>query len=159
MQTIVGNIRISIISEINAFLLCFKLMLIVFVFDALQENQENFKVTDTESDIWKAYVDFLDEMVVDGFFTTIQCSLKFMLDNTEIKAELAPLFEARLELYQTDMVFTPNLDPGAADGFYDLIDSLVGDVYKQSAKIPRLAKHCGQEHYQVCCNSQILIKF
>ena len=33
-------------------------------------------------------------------------------------------------------------------GFYDLIDGLVGDIYKQSSKIPRLAAHSGQEHYQ-----------
>ena len=117
----------------------------------MQENQENFHVTDIESDYWKAYVEYLDEMIVDGFITTIQCSLKFMLDNTEAKGDQAPLFEARLELNMNEMIFTPNLDQGAADGFYDLIDSLTGDIYKQSAKINRLAKHNGQEHYQVKC--------
>ena len=47
------------------------------------------------------------------------------------------------------MVFRPSLDVGVADGFYDLIDGLVGDVYKQASKISRLAVHSGQEHYQV----------
>jgi hypothetical protein len=47
-----------------------------------------------------------------------------------------------------DMVFIPSLD-NAADSFYDLVDSLVGDMYKQSSLIPRLATHSGQEHYQV----------
>ena len=49
------------------------------------------------------------------------------------------------------MVFRPSLDVGVPDGFYDLIDGLVGDVYKQASKINRLAAHSGQEHYQVCC--------
>ena len=47
-----------------------------------------------------------------------------------------------------DMVFLPSLD-NVADSFYDLVDSLVGDVYKQASLIPRLASHSGQEHYQV----------
>ena len=46
------------------------------------------------------------------------------------------------------MVFIPSLDYGVADGFYDLIDGLMGSVYKQSSMIPRLAEHCGQPHYQ-----------
>jgi len=48
--------------------------------------------------MWIAYVDYVDEMVVDGFFTTIQCSLKFLLDNTSPRPEPASLFEAVLEL-------------------------------------------------------------
>jgi len=48
--------------------------------------------------MWIAYVDYVDEMVVDGFFTAIQCSLKFLLDNTSPRPEPAPLFEAVLEL-------------------------------------------------------------
>jgi len=51
-----------------------------------------------DSDMWIAYVDYIDEMLVDGFFTTIQCSLKFLLDNTLPRPEPASLFEAVLEL-------------------------------------------------------------
>ncbi len=47
------------------------------------------------------------------------------------------------------MLFNPSLDYGVADGFYDLIDGLVGDIYKQASQVNRLAKHSGQEHYQV----------
>ena len=48
-----------------------------------------------------------------------------------------------------EMLFVPSLEYGAADGFYDLIDGLLNDIYKQASKIPRLAVHSGQEHYQV----------
>ena len=47
------------------------------------------------------------------------------------------------------MLFVPSLDYGAADGFFDMIDGLLGDIYKQASKIKRLAAHGGQEHYQV----------
>jgi len=40
---------------------------------------------------------------------------------------------------------------GVADGFYDMIDGLIGDIFRQSSKINRLAKHSSQEHYQVSC--------
>ncbi len=122
------------------------------LFISLQENLEFFKA-DGDSDIWKAYVDYVDEMIVDGFFNTIHCSLKFMLDNTEnteSRNEFNALFEALLELQVPEMVFNPSLDAGVADSFYDLIDSLVGDIYKQASKVHRLALHSGQEHYQVC---------
>jgi len=47
------------------------------------------------------------------------------------------------------MIFIPSLDIGVADGFYDIVDGLVGDIYKQASGIERLAKHSGQPHYQV----------
>ena len=62
-----------------------------------QENLDLLRAED-DSDMWIAYVDYVDEMVVDGFFTAIQCSLKFLLDNTSPRPEAAPLFEAVLEL-------------------------------------------------------------
>ena len=38
-------------------------------------------------------MDFVDEMIVDGFFNTIHCSLKFLLDNTDTKNNLGDLFK------------------------------------------------------------------
>ncbi|XP_071954573.1 dynein beta chain, ciliary-like [Antedon mediterranea] len=112
----------------------------------VKENLDLFKA-DASSDIWKAYVDFLDDMVVDGFFNCIHCSLNFLLENTNTKS-LAPLFEARLELQVPDMVFQPSLDYGIADGFYDLVEMLVSDIYKMASLVKRLAEHSGSEHYQ-----------
>lgn len=34
------------------------------------------------SEEWKAYVEYIDNMIIDGFFNSIECSLKFFLDNT-----------------------------------------------------------------------------
>lgn len=54
---------------------------------------------DENSDIWKAYVDYVDESTVDGFFNIIHCSLQYMLDNTDVsKVSQDVLFEAKLEL-------------------------------------------------------------
>ena len=48
-----------------------------------------------------------------------------------------------------ELVYIPSLEFGEADGLYDTIDGLVGDIYKQASMIKRLATHSGQEHYQV----------
>ena len=62
-----------------------------------QENQQLLQA-DPDTDIWRAYVDYIDEIVVDRFFNTIQCSLRFLLTNTEPNPGIEPLFEATLEL-------------------------------------------------------------
>ncbi|XP_077979817.1 dynein beta chain, ciliary-like [Glandiceps talaboti] len=115
--------------------------------DLVKQNLEFFK-GDADSDIWKAYVDYLDDMVVDGFFNCIHCSLNYLLDNTDTKVCSLPLFEAKLELQAPDMVFVPSLDFGVSDGFYDLVEMLVSDIYKMSSLVPRLAEHSGMDHYQ-----------
>ena len=52
--------------------------------------------------------------------------------------------QAILELQAPDMIFVPSLEFGIPDGFYDLVDGLVGDIYKQASLIKRLAAHSGQ---------------
>ncbi|XP_036372722.1 dynein heavy chain 9, axonemal [Megalops cyprinoides] len=113
----------------------------------LKENLALFKA-DPTSEVWRAYVDYIDEMVIDGFFNTIECSLKFLLDNTDPKAGLAPLFEVQLELRVPDMVFIPSLEFGASDGFYDLVEGIINDIYRISSLMPRLAEHSNFPHYQ-----------
>ncbi|CAH2292037.1 dynein heavy chain 9, axonemal [Pelobates cultripes] len=113
----------------------------------LKENLTLFSA-DPVSDIWKAYVDYIDQMVLDGFFNAIECSLKFLLDNTDSKAGLAPLFEVALDLVIPDLVFRPSLDLGASDGLYDIIEGLINDIYRISSLVPRLAEHSTFPHYQ-----------
>ncbi|KAK2522493.1 hypothetical protein Q9233_010490 [Columba guinea] len=118
------------------------------VFFFFQENQ-SLLLADPASDIWKAYVDYVDEIVLDGFFTAIECSLKYLLENTDPKAGLAPLFEVQLDLVIPDLIFQPSLDPGTKDGFYDMVEGLLNDIYRISSLVPRLAEHSGFLHYQV----------
>ncbi|XP_008933470.1 PREDICTED: dynein heavy chain 9, axonemal-like, partial [Merops nubicus] len=113
----------------------------------VKENQ-SLLLADPASDLWKAYVDYLDEIVLDGFFTAIECSLKYLLENTDPKAGLAPLFEVQLDLVIPDLIFQPSLDPGTNDGFYDMVEGLLNDIYRISSLVPRLAEHSGFLHYQ-----------
>lgn len=60
-----------------------------------------------------------------------------------------PLFEAQLDLRVPDMVFTPPLEVGAGDSFFELVESLTNDVFRISSLVPRLAEHSPVPNYQV----------
>uniref|UniRef100_A0A6I8PBB0 Dynein axonemal heavy chain 17 n=1 Tax=Ornithorhynchus anatinus TaxID=9258 RepID=A0A6I8PBB0_ORNAN len=111
------------------------------------ENQRLF-LADPASGPWLAYVEHIDDMVLEGFFTAIECSLNFLLENTDPKSRLAPLLEVQLDLALPELVFRPSLDPGAGDGLYDIIKGLVSDTFRMSSLVPRIAQQKGCPHYQ-----------
>ncbi|XP_075314376.1 dynein axonemal heavy chain 9 [Odontesthes bonariensis] len=113
----------------------------------LKSNRELFRA-EPSSEEWKAYVEYIDDMVVDGFFNSVECTLKFFLDNTDPRAVVAPLFEAQLDLRVPDMVFTPSLEFGAGDSFFEMVESVINDVFRMSSLVPRLAHHSPFPHYQ-----------
>jgi len=115
----------------------------------LQENLAYFKAEDG-SKIWHDYIEYLDDIVLDGFFNYVYCSLQFFLENTDKeKSGMPPLFEARLELQAPAIVFSPSIDQDAADSFFDLVEGLANDIFKGASLMPRLAFHNGQQNYQV----------
>merc|ERR1712136_408119 len=100
------------------------------------------------SELWRDYLLYVDDAVIDGCFNMVECTLKFLLQQTDTRLQLAPLFEAKLELHAPDMIFTPSLDLGLGEGFYELVESLIFDVYAMSSLIPHVAKVNNPEHYQ-----------
>nr|XP_006635186.1 PREDICTED: dynein heavy chain 9, axonemal isoform X1 [Lepisosteus oculatus] len=113
----------------------------------IKENLDLFKA-DSASDVWKAYLDYVDEMVIDGCFNSIECSLKFLLENIDSKGGMVPLFEVMLDLRIPEMMFHPSLDFGATDGFYDMMDGIINDIYRIASLVPRVAEYNTFPHYQ-----------
>ena len=100
--------------------------------------------------MWKVYTVYVDRIIVEGFHKIIQTSLNYFLKETDhIRTNPDPLFEAQLQLKPPEMRFAPSLNYGDSDGFYDQIESLIGNVYKQSTLIPRIAKHMAHADYLV----------
>ncbi|XP_034845512.1 dynein heavy chain 9, axonemal [Mirounga leonina] len=114
----------------------------------VQENLGLF-AADPTSNIWKTYVNYIDEMLLDGFFLAIECSLKYLLENTECKAGLTPIFEVQLSLAIPELVFSPPLEYGVKGGFYDAVEGLVTSIFGISSLVPRLSPQNGSPHYQV----------
>uniref|UniRef100_A0A3B5KZ59 Dynein, axonemal, heavy chain 9 n=1 Tax=Xiphophorus couchianus TaxID=32473 RepID=A0A3B5KZ59_9TELE len=113
----------------------------------LESNQALFRA-ESSSEEWKAYVEYIDDMIIDGFFSCIECSLKFFLENTDQRTVMAPLLEARLDLQAPNMVFSPSLELGAPDSLFEIVENLINDVFKMSSLVPRLAQHSPSAHYQ-----------
>ena len=61
---------------------------------------------DEDTEAWRNYMLYIDDAVIDGCFTMIECTLKYMIQQTDARLNLAPLFEAKLELHAPDMIFT-----------------------------------------------------
>ncbi|XP_062979874.1 dynein axonemal heavy chain 11 [Elgaria multicarinata webbii] len=113
----------------------------------VEENLMLFKA-DPESDSWKIYLEFVDDIIADGFFSAIMHNLNFFLENTEKLLKPAPLFQVQMTLSTLEIEFQPSLDKEAGDGFYDLIDELLSDIFKISAQVKRVATHLEIQHYQ-----------
>ncbi len=67
----------------------------------VQENLTYFQAAE-ESEDWKNYVEYLDDVVLDGLFECIHCSLSYFLENTDkermTEAGLHPFMESKFEL-------------------------------------------------------------
>ncbi|XP_071325394.1 dynein axonemal heavy chain 11 isoform X2 [Trachinotus anak] len=117
------------------------------IHELVQENMVLFHA-DPASEAWQSYLEYVDEMVVEGLFSYLTHSLQFFVDNMESWPNQAPLFEAQLMLNDSGMVFLPSLERDAGDGLYELIEGLVGDIFKTSVNINRVAAHLSMESYQ-----------
>ncbi|XP_052612854.1 LOW QUALITY PROTEIN: dynein axonemal heavy chain 9 [Peromyscus californicus insignis] len=113
----------------------------------VQENLVLF-AADPASGIWKTYVNYIDSMLLDGFFLAIECSLKYLLENTECKAGITPIFEAQLSLVPPELIFHPSLDSGVKGGLYDIVESLLSSIFAIPSLVPRLSPHSDSPHYQ-----------
>ncbi|XP_075248756.1 dynein beta chain, ciliary-like isoform X2 [Convolutriloba macropyga] len=120
------------------------------------ENKALLKVHNDQGPDWMAYVDVVDAKVVKGFFDCVNTSLDYFLDNLDSGKNIAVLFEIQLELTRQEMLFKPSLDneveSEAASSvnpktFYELIESLLNDVFSLTKLIKRLSMTNEQDDY------------
>ncbi|KAM9308794.1 LOW QUALITY PROTEIN: dynein axonemal heavy chain 11 [Gastrophryne carolinensis] len=112
--------------------------------------EENMKLLKAVPDVdsWKIYVEYMDDIVADGLYNTILQSLDFFKENTDARLKPAPLFEAQMSLSGSEIIFQPSMQKEDGDGLYDLMEELLGDIFKLSGQVKRIAKHFGAENYQ-----------
>uniref|UniRef100_A0A8W4FMS4 Dynein axonemal heavy chain 17 n=1 Tax=Sus scrofa TaxID=9823 RepID=A0A8W4FMS4_PIG len=104
------------------------------------ENAELFRA-DVTSPSWKDYINYVDSLVLDGFYCFIRKSLNYLMDNMCCKAGfIAPLFEVRMELDDDGLVFSPSLDMGGDRSFLALIGT--GLVRREGDRIQGLPRSC-----------------
>ena len=65
---------------------------------------------DPNDTTWHHYLEYLDQTVLDGLFQSIQCSLQYLLKNTEKGTGRGPLLECKMELQIPEIIVAPDLD-------------------------------------------------
>ncbi|XP_035866411.1 dynein heavy chain 11, axonemal isoform X1 [Phyllostomus discolor] len=117
------------------------------IHELVEENRKLFKA-DPSLDTWKIYVEFIDDLVVEGFFQAIMHDLDFFLKNTEKQLKPAPFFQAQMILMPPEILFKPPLEREAGDGFYDLVEETLCNSFRMSAQMKRVAAHLEIANYQ-----------
>ncbi|XP_037532275.1 dynein heavy chain 11, axonemal [Nematolebias whitei] len=118
-----------------------------FIHQLLEENMVLFHA-DPASEEWQSYLEYVDEVVVEGLFGYISHSLQFFLDSMDVRSSQAPLFEARLMLNASRLTFHPFMDRDVGDGLYALVEGLIEDIFKTTVNIKRVAAHLSTDSYQ-----------
>ncbi|XP_075413447.1 dynein axonemal heavy chain 11 [Tenrec ecaudatus] len=118
------------------------------IHDLVEENRKLFKASPS-LDTWKMYVEFIDDIVVEGFFQAIMHDLDFFLINTEKQLKPAPFFQAQMILMPPEVVFKPSLEREAGDSFYDLVEEMLCGSFRMSAQMQRVASHLEVANYQI----------
>jgi len=77
------------------------------------------------------------------------CSLGYLAENMDSSNGFAPLFEAQLELLESDIVFIPSLDPDEPDCFVSVVEGLINDIIKMASLIPRISLDYEAANYEV----------
>ncbi|XP_019507533.1 PREDICTED: dynein heavy chain 11, axonemal [Hipposideros armiger] len=117
------------------------------IHNLVEENRKLFKANPS-LDTWKIYVEFIDDIVVEGFFQAIMHDLDFFLMNTEKRLKPAPFFQAQMILMPPEILFKPSLEREAGDGFYDLVEEMLCSSFRMSAQMKRVATHLEIPNYQ-----------
>jgi dynein heavy chain len=82
---------------------------------------------------WKAYVDFINDLVVEGVCNTVRLSLAYLLEQIDpaiiAKDEKPPLLEVTLALKNNKVEFKPVLSHGNGKGVRDSVDNWVNNFF------------------------------
>ena len=108
----------------------------------VSEIEELYKIAEAGERLqkkWRKYLQYVDYMISDALLITIARSVGYLLDQTDAKADIDPLFTVRLELNDPDIIFRPSLDKAIMHNFFDLTVSIMDDIFQMAALVPRIA--------------------
>ncbi|GCC27210.1 hypothetical protein chiPu_0005635 [Chiloscyllium punctatum] len=114
----------------------------------LVEDNLHLFYADDQADEWKVYAEYIDHIILDGFYMTIKSFLQYLNECTETLPKSPPQFEVQLVLHGCELSFNPPLDLEKRNNFCDLIEESINAVYKMGSKVKRVAKHLGIDTYQ-----------
>lgn len=83
-----------------------------------------------ESPDWCCYLEYIDGLVKNGFRNMIKASLDYLVENTkpDKTSETNPLLEAKLELDNELLVFTPGMEEDVESCLMYIVHELLEDI-------------------------------
>lgn len=82
-------------------------------------------------------------------------SLGYLIENMDSTNKLSPLFEAKLELTGTNLVFVPSLNPDDPKGFNCTLADIMNDIIKICTLVPRVVPNKQTYEEIICSNTDI----
>jgi len=128
----------------------------------VKDSSEALKVSKVAS-IWKAYVDFVNNIVIEGFVASIAVSLQALCEifspESIARNEALPLFEVKMELVEDKIVFDPPFlaKPPTEPSLRLTVDGWLKDFFATVTAMQRLDMSAGdylneiREHFQMQC--------
>ena len=113
----------------------------------LKDSNKILKVSQGLPD-WKAYVDFVNNIIVDGLATVVVMSMDFVVQNTDAKIISSkgrvPMLEIEMDLKASKVVFSPDLGHTEKNsGLRDIVNSWIEEFYKIAMLFKRLDTNSG----------------
>ncbi|CAN0161161.1 unnamed protein product [Scytosiphon promiscuus] len=112
------------------------------IHNMLKENNKVLKCSNASPD-WRGYVDFVNNVVVDGLSRVICASLEYLLDQVSpeviAKKGLLPVIEINLDLVDSEVRFQPQIGFASnGKGIRDVVHSWVGSFFSIATLFKRL---------------------
>jgi dynein heavy chain len=129
----------------------------------VKDSSEALKVSKVSVN-WKAYVDFVNNFIIEGFVSTIAVSLQYLCEILDpliiARHEMLPLFDVKIELSSTNgIIFDPPFstdEPGNLS-LRAVVDGWLKDFFAMATVMQRLDSSSGdylnemKEHFQMQC--------
>jgi dynein heavy chain, axonemal len=115
----------------------------------VKETNKVLRVSNASQD-WRAYVDFVNNIVVDGLSKVVRNSLDYLLDQIDpaviAKEDKMPMIEVKLDLVSVrvddirrdEVRFIPDLQESGGKGLRDLVNGWVGSFFNVATLFKRL---------------------
>jgi len=127
----------------------------------LKDSSEALKVSKI-APTWKSYVDFVSNIIIEGFVSSIAVSLQHLCEILDpliiAKHEMLPLFDVKIELQNKEIIFEPPFQAPAGEASLCLtIDGWLKDFFSTVTCMQRLDTGTGdylneiREHFQMQC--------
>jgi len=120
------------------------------IHNMVKDTNKVLRVSNASND-WRAYVDFVNNVVVDGLAKVVYNSLEYLYDQIDpaviAKEDKMPMIEVKLDLVSVrtgdedrhdEVRFIPDLKEAGGKGVKDLVNSWIGSFFNVATLFKRL---------------------